>query len=625
MLLDWQKIYRNEKTETPPHTLTFYQRRDGGSNNTDVIQSNNTDVTQSNNTPIASFTVLSTATDTAFLKNTSAQQKQKECTLIDHATRRIYCAVENRSEEDVRRAAGAAVREMRKWGVCAVDVDCSWFDCVGVGVSDDDGVSVSGGVSGVSGVDDMTNTSNTANTASSHSSHNTTRASLKAAALDGVLLASFTYDFLKRSPTAPITLANADSPRARAQNMARFMALTPANLMTPAVFAEYARDMVRGLGLEGVVGVEVKGRREIGELGMELFLSVGKGSVEEPLLLVVTYLGRGGGSRGVGSDGRGDVSGDGVGSGGVGVSGGKDGSGVKRAKASGVNATGSVNANDPANASVNNTANANDPVNANTVNNTANNTVNANHASLRDGHSYDIVMVGKGITFDSGGISLKPTKGMEDMKGDMMGGAVVLCALFAAAQARRPINAKVLVPLCENLPAGSATKPGDVVAGRSGTRVEINNTDAEGRLVLADALHAAAELAPRVLLTASTLTGACVTALGAEYYAVYTESDALFARVERAGRAAADRGWRMPLDRKYRRCMESGVADLRNCGYKAGSCTAAIFLREFVGMREFVHLDIAGMMGSDETVLYGESMSGRPCAMLVELLNGLSD
>ena len=209
-----------------------------------------------------------------------------------------------------------------------------------------------------------------------------------------------------------------------------------------------------------------------------------------------------------------------------------------------------------------------------------------------------VVLVGKGITFDSGGLSLKPNDGMKNMKTDMAGGAAVIAAMSVMAKLGVRDRVTGLVAAAENMPSGTAYRPGDVITQFGGRTVEVLNTDAEGRLVLADALaYADAELEPDVVVDLATLTGAARVALGSIYGALYATSDQLAEALIEAGQASGDRLWRMPLTDDYRAALDSPVADLahidRGAG-QAGSISAALFLREFSGARAWAHLDIAG-------------------------------
>jgi leucyl aminopeptidase len=216
-----------------------------------------------------------------------------------------------------------------------------------------------------------------------------------------------------------------------------------------------------------------------------------------------------------------------------------------------------------------------------------------------------IVLVGKGITFDSGGLSLKPNDGMKAMKTDMSGGAVVIAVLSALAGLGVPCRVTGLVAAAENMPSGSAYRPGDVITHYGGRTVEVLNTDAEGRLVLADALaYAVATLQPDQLIDVATLTGAARVALGTTHAALYATDDELAQSLTAAGQASGDRVWRMPLEDGYRPALDSEVADLAHVARdntSAGSIVAALFLREFAGGRPWAHLDIAGPGRSADT------------------------
>ncbi len=231
-----------------------------------------------------------------------------------------------------------------------------------------------------------------------------------------------------------------------------------------------------------------------------------------------------------------------------------------------------------------------------------------------------LVLVGKGLTFDAGGISIKPAKGMEDMKYDMSGGAAVLGAMRAIGELGLPVNVTGVVPSSENLLNGSATKPGDVINSRAGKTIEVINTDAEGRLILADALHYACDWTPAAIVDCATLTGACVVALGHHRSAVLGSDEALVEELERAGERASQPIWRLPLDRAYREQLDSEVADLKNVGGRpGGTITAACFLAEFVGDTPWAHLDIAGTAyGKASKAYQRDGPTGNPCRLLAE-------
>jgi leucyl aminopeptidase len=241
-----------------------------------------------------------------------------------------------------------------------------------------------------------------------------------------------------------------------------------------------------------------------------------------------------------------------------------------------------------------------------------------------------VVLVGKGITFDTGGLALKPRESMVAMKTDMAGAAVVLATVVAAAEAdlRRPVTA--LLPLAENALGAASYRPGDVIRVLDGTTVEVDNPDAEGRLVLADALALAdAELDPALLVDVATLTGAATLGLGRQHAALYTSDDALAAALAEAGEATGERVWRMPLVEEYRASLDSDVADLRHVPSSpspgAGSVTAALFLREFAGRRRWAHLDIAGVGRSEkESHEVPRGATGWGARVLLRLLEDLA-
>jgi leucyl aminopeptidase len=213
----------------------------------------------------------------------------------------------------------------------------------------------------------------------------------------------------------------------------------------------------------------------------------------------------------------------------------------------------------------------------------------------RGGESPTLALVGKGVTFDSGGLCLKPAGSMEDMKCDMTGAAIVLAAMVAIARLQLPVNLTGYLALTENMTGGKAMKMGDVLTIRNGKTIEVLNTDAEGRLILADALSYAVEQRAARILDLATLTGACVVALGNKVAGLFSNDDAFAHDVLAACRATGERAWRMPLDEDYKEQLKSHVADLKNIGGKsAGAITAAKFLEQFVAEVPWVHLDIAG-------------------------------
>jgi len=254
-----------------------------------------------------------------------------------------------------------------------------------------------------------------------------------------------------------------------------------------------------------------------------------------------------------------------------------------------------------------------------------------------DKDAQPLALVGKGITFDSGGISLKPGAGMKLMRADMGGAASVVSTTWAAAKLKLPVNIVVSAPLTENMPGPSATKPGDVFYSMNGKSVEVDNTDAEGRLVLSDAIYyTATEYKPHTLIDVATLTGAMIVALGEPYSGVFSTSDELWQRLHEAGEIEYDRLWRMPLDEDYGPQIYSSNADLQNTGGRpAGSATAALFLKAFADGCEgrdgqsptlkWAHIDIAGTMEATRTTAYQEKgLSGRPVRALIEYVRRLT-
>ena len=229
-----------------------------------------------------------------------------------------------------------------------------------------------------------------------------------------------------------------------------------------------------------------------------------------------------------------------------------------------------------------------------------------------------IVLIGKGITFDSGGISLKPGAGMDEMKYDMCGAASVIASFCAAAELKLPVNIIALVPTCENMPSGRANKPGDIIQSMNGLTIEILNTDAEGRLILCDALTYAEQFKPQAVLDVATLTGACIIALGHGVGGVMGNNQALIDKVIQAGEAAYDRMWQLPLFPEYRDALKSNFADLANVGGRpAGTITAGSFLSHFAEKYPWAHLDIAGTAWTSGK---NKGATGRPVPLLVNFL-----
>lgn len=229
-----------------------------------------------------------------------------------------------------------------------------------------------------------------------------------------------------------------------------------------------------------------------------------------------------------------------------------------------------------------------------------------------------IVLIGKGITFDAGGISLKPGPAMDEMKFDMCGAASVIGTMAVAASLQLPINLNVVVPACENLPSGTATRPGDIIKSMSGQTIEVLNTDAEGRLILCDAITYSRRFKPDVVIDVATLTGACVVALGRHRTGIMSHNDDLADEITNAGISADDQGWRLPLDDEYEEQLKSNFADFANIGGRdGGAITAGCFLSKFAKNLNWAHLDIAGIAYRSGAT---KGSTGRPVPMLSEFV-----
>jgi leucyl aminopeptidase len=229
-----------------------------------------------------------------------------------------------------------------------------------------------------------------------------------------------------------------------------------------------------------------------------------------------------------------------------------------------------------------------------------------------------VVLVGKGVTFDTGGISLKPGSAMDEMKYDMCGAAGVIGTIATIAKLKLPINVNVVVPAVENMPSGGATKPGDIVKSMSGQTVEILNTDAEGRLILCDALTYSRRFKPEAVIDVATLTGACVVALGHHRTAVMSKNDKLASSIVAAGNSSGDLAWQLPLDTEYGAGLKSNFADMANIGGRdGGAIVAGCFLSKFTDGLNWAHLDIAGTAWTSGKK---KGASGRPVPMLTEFL-----
>jgi leucyl aminopeptidase len=328
--------------------------------------------------------------------------------------------------------------------------------------------------------------------------------------------------------------AGADVGRAVAEgeNLARELAIKPANVATPSHLADVARQIAS----DGEMDIEVLDRAALQAGGFGGILSVAAGSEEEPCFIILEYKGGSEGTR-------------------------------------------------------------------------------------------PLVLVGKGVTFDTGGISIKPAQKMEEMKYDMAGAAAVLGAMHAVARLRPRANVVALVPCTENLPSGRAVKPGDVVTMYSGKTVEVINTDAEGRMILADALAYAQRFEPQAMLDAATLTGSVVIGLGHEAVGIMGNDGTLIDQVRAVGERTGERCWPLPLWDSYRKQLDSDVADIKNVGGRpAGSITAGWFLKEFVGNVPWVHMDIAGTAYRDDPVPYlRKGPTGVPTRLFIEWIRERSE
>ena len=244
--------------------------------------------------------------------------------------------------------------------------------------------------------------------------------------------------------------------------------------------------------------------------------------------------------------------------------------------------------------------------------------ISLEHSGGKEGEA-PVVLVGKGVTFDTGGISLKPSKDMDEMKYDMCGAASVFGVICACQALALPLNVVGVIPAVENMPGGKATRPGDIVKTAAGDSVEILNTDAEGRLILCDALHWSQQFKPRVLIDIATLTGACVVALGRHRAGLFSNDEGLAGQLHQAGEDSGDLCWRLPLGKEYNEELKSNFADVANIAgaREAGAVTAACFLERFVGETPWAHLDIAGVAWLSG---HHKGATGRPVPLLMEYL-----
>ena len=315
---------------------------------------------------------------------------------------------------------------------------------------------------------------------------------------------------------------------ANGMKLARDLGNLPGNVCTPAYLADTARALAERFGCE----CTVLEQDDMAELGMGSLLSVGKGSIQPPKLIVLKHNGGPAGQK-------------------------------------------------------------------------------------------PVVLVGKGITFDTGGISLKPGEGMDEMKFDMCGAASVLGAFQAAVEMKLPLNVITVVAAAENMPSGGASKPGDIVTSLSGQTIEILNTDAEGRLVLCDALTYCERFEPAAVVDVATLTGACIIALGHQASALFSNQDHLSRELQAAADEAADRVWPMPMWEEYHEVLKSNFADVANVGGRpGGSITAACFLSRFTKAYDWAHLDIAGVAWKSGKE---KGATGRPVPLLTQFLQDRAD
>jgi leucyl aminopeptidase len=242
-------------------------------------------------------------------------------------------------------------------------------------------------------------------------------------------------------------------------------------------------------------------------------------------------------------------------------------------------------------------------------------------------NGFKIGLVGKGVTFDSGGISIKPSANMGDMKQDMAGSAVMIASMKALALQKTEKNVVAVVGLVENMPSGTASRPGDIVRSMSGQTVEIANTDAEGRLVLADCLtYIQKTFNPEYVIDMATLTGAIVVALGNTFAGLFSNNDKFADIIKNAGETSGERVWHMPMDEEYNKMMDSSIADMTNTGGRnAGSATAACFLQRFIEKNtKWAHIDIAGMdLSKGNKDMYPKGASGYGVILLNEVLKKL--
>lgn len=413
--------------------------------------------------------------------------------------------------------------------------------------------------------------------------------SLQQLALE-LLNASYRFDKYKSETTEPklteVTLISSSVPQSAidyvtavhsGQSLARDVANEPGNICFPEYMADQAKALAETY--PDLLKVTVLGEREMEALGMNCFLSVSRGSVREGQLVILEYQGKN-------------------------------------------QATTTVS---PTPSSFADTLANNLKVVADKLPKKAAKASKANSKVTEDtAVDAPIVLVGKGVTFDSGGISIKPGAAMDEMKFDMGGSASVLGTIKALCEARMPINVVGALACAENMPSGEATRPGDIVKAMNGMNVEILNTDAEGRLVLADTLCYVQRYNPRAIIDVATLTGACVVALGHVRSAVFSNDEDVLFELENASDQTGDLIWHMPLDDDYQSLLDSPIADIQNIGGRsAGAVTAACFLSRFIKEGQaWAHLDIAGTAWNSGKE---KAATGRPVPLFMQYLKNLSE
>ncbi|HAO59852.1 MAG TPA: leucyl aminopeptidase [Psychrobacter sp.] len=411
--------------------------------------------------------------------------------------------------------------------------------------------------------------------------------SLQQLALE-LLNASYRFDKYKAETSEPklseVTLVSASVSQETVdyvaavhsgQSLARDVANEPGNICFPAYMADQAKELAKAY--PDLLKVTVLGESEMEELGMNCFLSVSRGSVREGQLVILEYQGQ---NQAITNSGSNSFTGT---------------------LANNIKAVADKLPKKAAKAKK----------------------ADADAESVEENFDAPIVLVGKGVTFDSGGISIKPGAAMDEMKFDMGGSASVLGTIKALCEARLPINVVGALACAENMPSGEATRPGDIVKAMNGMNVEILNTDAEGRLVLADTLCYVQRYNPRAIIDVATLTGACVIALGHVRSAVFSNDEDVLFELENASDQSGDLIWHMPLDDQYQSQLDSPIADIQNIGGRAaGAVTAACFLSRFIEEDQaWAHLDIAGTAWNSGKE---KGATGRPVPLFMQYLKNMS-